>query len=76
MADTEKPCCSFCGAEKSPTVPLIAGNDGRICEACVNLAHQVVSSWGQRRKLQQLAPQLRALEVSRDQARKGGSAQA
>jgi hypothetical protein len=26
--------------------------------------------------LNQLAPQLRALEVSRDQARKGGSAQA
>ena len=59
MADTEKTCCSFCGAEKSPTVPLIAGNDGRICEACVNLAHKVVSSWGQRRKSQQLAPQLR-----------------
>ncbi|HYQ38042.1 MAG TPA: ATP-dependent Clp protease ATP-binding subunit ClpX [Pseudomonas sp.] len=59
MADTEKTCCSFCGAEKSPSVPLIAGNDGRICEACVNLAHKVVSSWGQRRKNQQLAPQLR-----------------
>ncbi len=58
MADTEKTCCSFCGAEKSPTVPLIAGNEGRICEACVNLAHKVVSSWGQRRKSQQLAPQL------------------
>ncbi|MFC3608374.1 ATP-dependent Clp protease ATP-binding subunit ClpX [Stutzerimonas tarimensis] len=59
MADTENPCCSFCGAEKSATVPLIAGNDGRICEACVKLAHQVVNSWGQRRKSQELAPQLR-----------------
>ena len=39
MTDTDKPCCSFCGAEKSPTVPLIAGNEGRICEACVKLAH-------------------------------------
>ncbi|WP_028240758.1 ATP-dependent Clp protease ATP-binding subunit ClpX [Stutzerimonas azotifigens] len=58
MSETEKPCCSFCGAEKSPTVPLIAGNEGRICEACVKLAHQVVSSWGQRRQAQQLAPQL------------------
>lgn len=58
MADTEKPYCSFCGAEKSPSVPLIAGNDGHICEACVKLAHQVVNSWGQRRKNQQLAPQL------------------
>jgi ATP-dependent Clp protease ATP-binding subunit ClpX len=58
MADSEKPCCSFCGAEKSATVPLIAGNEGRICEACVTLAHQVVSSWGQRRKHQQLAPKL------------------
>ncbi|PMR73810.1 ATP-dependent Clp protease ATP-binding subunit ClpX [Billgrantia endophytica] len=59
MADTETPCCSFCGAEKSPDIPLIAGNEGRICEACVKLAHQVVSSWGQRRKSEQLAPQLR-----------------
>jgi len=59
MADTEKTCCSFCGAEKSPALPLIAGNEGRICEACVSLAHKVVSSWGQRRKSQQLAPQLR-----------------
>ncbi|HEY8330936.1 MAG TPA: ATP-dependent Clp protease ATP-binding subunit ClpX [Pseudomonas sp.] len=59
MADTEKTCCSFCGAEKSPSVPLIAGTEGRICEACVTLAHKVVSSWGQRRKSQQLAPQLR-----------------
>lgn len=59
MADNETPCCSFCGAPKSATVPLIAGNDGRICEACVKLAHQVVSSWGQRRKTQELAPQLR-----------------
>ncbi len=59
MADNETPCCSFCGAEKSASVPLIAGNDGRICEACVKLAHQVVASWGQRRKSQELAPQLR-----------------
>ncbi len=59
MTDTETPHCSFCGAEKSPTVPLIAGNEGRICEACVKLAYQVVSSWGQRRKSQALAPQLR-----------------
>lgn len=59
MADNETPRCSFCGVEKSPTVPLIAGNEGRICEACVKLAHQVVTSWGQRRKSQELAPQLR-----------------
>ncbi|SDH14064.1 ATP-dependent Clp protease ATP-binding subunit ClpX [Pseudomonas benzenivorans] len=59
MAEIEIPNCSFCGAEKSPSVPLIAGNEGRICEACVNLAHQVVSSWGLRRKSQQLAPTLR-----------------
>jgi ATP-dependent Clp protease ATP-binding subunit ClpX len=59
MADNETPRCSFCGVEKSPTVPLIAGNEGRICEACVKLAHQVVNSWGQRRKSQEMAPQLR-----------------
>lgn len=47
---SETPRCSFCGVEKSAQTPLIAGIDGRICEACVTLAHQVVDSWGQRRK--------------------------
>lgn len=42
------PCCSFCGVEKTPEMPLIAGNDGHICEQCVKLAFQVVHSWGQR----------------------------
>lgn len=58
MTDGETPRCSFCGVHKSPGVPLIAGNEGRICEACVNLAHQVVNSWGARRKTQQMAPHL------------------
>lgn len=47
---TDSPRCSFCGVEKSVQIPLIAGIEGRICEACVTLAHQVVGSWGQRRK--------------------------
>lgn len=60
MADNEKLHCSFCGVEKSPQVPLISGSEGRICEACVKLAHQVVSSWGQKRKVQKMAPELRS----------------
>ncbi len=52
--------CSFCGAEKSVEVPLITGNEGRICEACVKLAHQVVSSWGHSKTHQNLKPQLRS----------------
>ncbi len=40
------PCCSFCGAQKTAETPLIAGNEGHICEQCIKLAHQVVSSWG------------------------------
>lgn len=59
MADSEKLHCSFCGVEKSPQIPLISGSDGRICEACVKLAYQVVSSWGQKRKIQKIAPELR-----------------
>ncbi len=50
--------CSFCGIEKSPSVPLIAGNHGHICEQCVKLAHQVVSSWG--RKAVMVQPELKA----------------
>ena len=60
MADNEKLHCSFCGVEKSPQVPLISGSEGRICEACVKLANQVVSSWGQKRKVQKMAPELRS----------------
>jgi ATP-dependent Clp protease ATP-binding subunit ClpX len=43
--------CSFCGAIQGPATPLIAGIEGHICEACVSLAHQVVSSWGRARSL-------------------------
>jgi ATP-dependent Clp protease ATP-binding subunit ClpX len=44
-----KPHCSFCGQTQSPEVPLIAGEEGHICEECVRLASQVVGSWGRKR---------------------------
>lgn len=50
--------CSFCGIEKSVNVPLIAGNNGHICEQCVKLAYQVVNSWG--RKAIKSRPELKA----------------
>ncbi|MEJ2060561.1 MAG: ATP-dependent Clp protease ATP-binding subunit ClpX [Gammaproteobacteria bacterium] len=46
--------CSFCGIEQTPEIPLIAGADGHICEDCVRLAYQVVSSWGRKRALAEL----------------------
>ena len=46
--------CSFCGIEQSVKTPLIAGLDGHICEACVHLANQVVTSWGRKRELDKL----------------------
>lgn len=48
--ETSKAHCSFCGVEKSAEVPLISGNNGMICEGCVSLAHQVVSSWGRKKQ--------------------------
>ena len=42
--------CSFCGAEQSLEHPLIAGQEARICDACTELAHKVVTSWGRRRE--------------------------
>jgi ATP-dependent Clp protease ATP-binding subunit ClpX len=54
MTETRSPHCSFCGTEQSPATPLIAGADGHICEACVQLAHQVVSNWGRKRTLAEL----------------------
>lgn len=48
------PHCSFCGVDQSPTIPLITGAGGHICEACVQLASQVVSNWGRKRALTDL----------------------
>ena len=43
--------CSFCGTKQTANMPLIAGLEGHICEACVRLANQVVTSWGRKRSL-------------------------
>ncbi len=48
------PVCSFCGIEQSAETPLITGSDGYICEACVELAHQVISSWGRKKALREI----------------------
>ncbi|HLF96435.1 MAG TPA: ATP-dependent Clp protease ATP-binding subunit ClpX [Methylococcaceae bacterium] len=48
------PHCAICGVEQSPATPLIAGAEGCICEACVNLAGQVVANWGRKRVLNEL----------------------
>ncbi len=45
----QKAHCSFCGQEQGPNIPLIAGEEGHICEECVRLASQVVGSWGRKR---------------------------
>jgi len=47
--------CSFCGQHQAANQPLIAGFDGYICEACVRLANQVVTSWSRKRSLPELA---------------------
>lgn len=71
MSDTDKAdsestplSCSFCGVEKSVNVPLIAGNNGHICEQCVKLAYQVVNSWGRKAVLSR--PELKAPSVIKD----------
>ncbi|MDJ0738494.1 MAG: ATP-dependent Clp protease ATP-binding subunit ClpX [Gammaproteobacteria bacterium] len=46
---TDKAHCSFCGLQQGPDLPLIAGEEGHICEECVRLASQVVGSWGRKR---------------------------
>jgi len=49
VSDRELMKCSFCGTQQSRESPLIVGLEGHICETCVRLANQVVSSWGRRR---------------------------
>jgi ATP-dependent Clp protease ATP-binding subunit ClpX len=46
--------CSFCGIAQSASVPLIAGAEGYICEACVLLASQVVTSWSKKKELTEM----------------------
>lgn len=49
METPKKAHCSFCGQQQGPDIPLIAGEEGHICEECVRLASQVVNSWGRKR---------------------------
>lgn len=42
--------CDFCGKPQSADTPLIVGNNSAICDDCVNLAHQVIKSWGKKRQ--------------------------
>jgi ATP-dependent Clp protease ATP-binding subunit ClpX len=51
MAEENLPHCSFCGVEYSADTPLIVGQDGHICESCVQLANQVVGSWGRKQAM-------------------------
>ncbi|WP_367154720.1 ATP-dependent Clp protease ATP-binding subunit ClpX [Methylomonas sp. HYX-M1] len=56
--------CSFCGIAASASVPMIAGTEGYICEACVQLASQVVSSWGKKKELNEMQTTLpKPLEI-------------
>lgn len=49
MSEGKTPVCSFCGVQYSVDTPLIVGQEGHICESCVQLAGQVVGSWGRKR---------------------------
>jgi ATP-dependent Clp protease ATP-binding subunit ClpX len=51
MSEKEAKHCSFCAIPQSAAVPLIAGAEGYICEACVILASQVVNSWSRKKEL-------------------------
>ncbi len=51
MTTNDTKHCSFCGIPQSASVPLIAGAEGYICEACVLLASQVVTSWSKKKEL-------------------------
>lgn len=54
MSDKETKHCSFCGIDQSASVPLIAGSEGYICGACVQLANQVVSNWSRKKELSEM----------------------
>jgi ATP-dependent Clp protease ATP-binding subunit ClpX len=43
MSKTENIQCSFCGRSRAEVKILIAGQDGHICEHCIEHAHEVVN---------------------------------
>jgi ATP-dependent Clp protease ATP-binding subunit ClpX len=43
MSKTENIQCSFCGRSREEVKILIAGQDGHICEHCIEHAHEVVN---------------------------------
>lgn len=49
MEHEPTPSCSFCSSVYSSDNPLIVGQNGHICESCVQLASQVVGNWGRKR---------------------------
>jgi ATP-dependent Clp protease ATP-binding subunit ClpX len=51
MSEKDTKHCYFCSIPQSASVPLIAGAEGYICEACVILASQVVNSWSRKKEL-------------------------
>lgn len=58
MTTNDSKHCSFCGIPQSASVPLIAGAEGYICEACVLLASQVVTSWSKKKELVEMQGEL------------------
>jgi ATP-dependent Clp protease ATP-binding subunit ClpX len=42
MAKTETVHCSFCGRNREEVKILIAGQDGHICENCIEHAHEII----------------------------------
>jgi len=58
MTTNDSKHCSFCGIPQSASVPLIAGAEGTICEACVLLASQVVTSWSKKKELVEMQGEL------------------
>ncbi len=70
MAEIDIKHCSFCDIEQSASVPLIAGTNGYICESCVQLASQVVNSWGRKKALKEMQgplPKPREIKEKLDQ---------
>ncbi len=70
MAEKDIKHCSFCDIEQSASIPLIAGTNGYICEACVQLASQVVNSWGRKKALKEMQgplPKPREIKEKLDQ---------
>ena len=58
--------CSFCGRSRDEVKILIAGEDGHICENCIEHAHEIIEKEFHQKKSRRQSGQLKSAKANSD----------